>query len=253
MTPMKRWASTVMILAMVVGCGGSTVDGGSSGGGAGTSGASGSGGTGGAGGSSSGSGGSGGDVPCAGIAPCCDSQGNPVSPICPGGRPAECPPGTTAPPTGICAPETGCSPSQPCSAAHYCDYPDDLCGAAELGKCTPKPQGCDLLYAPVCGCDGKVHGNDCAARSAGSDVSSTGGCTPPVGQFACGPIFCALGSQYCQHGVSDVGGIPDDYACKELPAGCGKTPTCACLSAEPCGDWCASPALGEIRLTCPGG
>ena len=246
-----RACFAILILFAAAACGGSTDGDGSSGGSSGSGGsAGGAGGNGGAG----GAGGTGGTGGCQAIAPCCDSQGNSVDPICPGGGPPQCPPGTTVPPTGICEKPSSCSPTNPCAATEYCDYPDDLCGAGSPGTCEPRPRGCDLLYAPVCGCDGKEHGNDCSARSSGSDVSASGGCASPQGTFACGAAFCMLGSQYCLRAVSDVGGIPDSYECKPLPASCGKTPTCTCLEAEPCGDWCETGAtLGEIMLTCPGG
>jgi hypothetical protein len=236
--------------ASLAGCGGSSKSDAQS-----TGGASGSGNVSGSAGSSgsSGSGGSGGSggAACEGVAACCDTQGNPVAPICPGGGPPQCPLGTSVPPSGVCTP--GCSPEQPCGAGEYCDYPDDLCGAGSSGTCTPKPEGCDLLYAPVCGCDGQVHGNDCAARSGGTDVSAAGGCTAPQGQFGCGSLFCALESQYCLRAVSDVGGLPDEYQCKSLPSGCGNPPTCACMSGELCADWCGISLQGAITLTCPGG
>jgi hypothetical protein len=226
-------------------CGGST-DGGAGGSAA----ASGAGATGGSGGSS-GSGAQGGNGGCQAIAPCCDSQGNEVAPICPGGGPPQCPPGASVPPTGICS-APGCSPQQPCSGSEYCNYPDDLCGAGAIGTCKPRPAGCNLLFAPVCGCDGGVHGNDCGARSSGSDVSVAGGCTAPEGQFGCGALFCSLASQYCSRGISDVGG-PDEYYCKPLPSSCGQAPSCACMTGEACADWCETSALGAITLTCPGG
>lgn len=244
---MRQIQCVALAAAMLVACGGSTKT--ESAGG--TSGSGGSGGTSGVGGSSAG--GSGGGIPCEGFVPCCDSQGNPVPPICPGGGPAECPPGTTVPPTGICTATGACGPTQPCSATEYCDYPDELCGAGESGKCMPRPLGCDLMYAPVCGCDGQVHGNDCSARAGGTDISGKGGCPAPEGQYGCGPAFCGLGSQYCRHAVSDVGGIPDGWECQPLPAACGKTPTCACMTGEACSDWCTTAALGEVTLTCPGG
>jgi hypothetical protein len=250
MLGMRRTGSALLLAALLCACGGSTDDDGQgTGGSSGAGGSSGSGGSGG----SSGTGGSGGGIPCEGFVPCCDSQGNPVSPICPGGGPAECPPGTTVPPTGICGGDETCSPTMPCSSAEFCDYPDDLCGAGASGTCAPRPEGCEFLYAPVCGCDGAVHSNACAGQTTGSDVSATGGCAPPGGEFACGPLFCQTGSEYCLRGVSDVGGIPDQYECRPVPPDCGTAPSCACLANEPCGDWCETLAPGAILLTCPGG
>ena len=175
----------VALCALAAGCGGSTdSDGSSTGGSGGSAGGGGSGGS-----SGGGAGGSGGT--CESFVPCCDSQGNPVTPICPTPGKPECPAGSSWPPNGTCAPSSGaCSPSKPCAADEYCDYGDDLCGAGSPGKCTKRPQGCDLLYAPVCTCEGKVAGNECSGQSGGWDVSAKGGCTPPQDLFACGHLFC---------------------------------------------------------------
>lgn len=252
-------ASLILVFSLLAACGGSTdVDG--SGGAAGSAGSGASAGSGGSGasagsggsGATAGSGGSGGF--CESFVPCCDSSGNEVSPICPSGMP-ECPPGASWPPpgTGMCSGSSTCSPQKPCASDEYCDYSDDLCGAGDDGTCKKRPQGCGLLYAPVCGCDGNVAGNECSAQSAGQDVSAKGGCTPPSGTFGCGMLFCNVGTQYCQHSVSDVGGWPDSFSCNELPSSCGSAASCACLAGETCGTWCDTDAGGNLKLTCPGG
>ncbi|HHH27164.1 MAG TPA: protease inhibitor [Polyangiaceae bacterium] len=64
-----------------------------------------------------------------------------------------------------------------CGADEFCDYPDMSCGIAdELGVCTTKPQACNEIYQPVCGCDGQTYGNACAANLAGVSVGSSGPC-----------------------------------------------------------------------------
>jgi len=105
----------------------------------------------------------------------------------------------------------------------------------------------------VCACNGVVFNNACEAQAAGYDVQALGGCTPPDGQFACGPGFCAEGGEYCQVQLNDVAGQPHIYSCKPLPANCVTAgATCSCLSGAPCGDNCQQTET-NFTLTCPGG
>jgi hypothetical protein len=149
-------------------------------------------------------------------------------------------------------------PGTPCGTGEYCDYPDDSCGAADgTGICLPMPQGCPGVYSPVCGCDGMVHGNDCEAAGAGTDVSNAGGCTDPTGTFACGPTFCAKNQQYCMKTLSDVPGLPDSYLCGSLPTECfqGTPPSCPCIDGV-CGapmQNCSESPAGDLTVVCPGG
>lgn len=198
--------------------------------------------------------GQGGSPPCESFVPCCDGKGNPVTPTCKNGVP-ECPPGSAFPSSGVCMPPSpGCSPTQPCGSDAWCDYPDDLCGKGAKGVCKQKTTGCDLTYAPVCGCDGKVASNTCAANAAGVDVSAAGGCAPPMGTFACGPSFCEQSpSQYCLHELSDVGGVPDTWQCNPAPDACKVGPSCGCLKGLPCATSCTGDAKGNWTLTCGGG
>jgi hypothetical protein len=65
-----------------------------------------------------------------------------------------------------------------CQKGQYCSYqPDDLCGFADApGVCEDVPEACDLIYSPVCGCNGETYGNACEAAMAGVSVAEDGPC-----------------------------------------------------------------------------
>jgi hypothetical protein len=163
----------------------------------------------------------------------------------------------TAPDAGLDAATCGGFAGMACPATHYCDYPDDLCGAADgTGTCQPRPLGCpDPIAMEVCGCDGTVYSIDCDARLAGFDVSALGGCAAPAGQFGCGSRFCAKDTQYCRRILSDVYGYPDTFMCLDVPAACPAPAdrTCMCFSAQTCGDACEESPGGDFTLVCGGG
>ena len=83
----------------------------------------------------------------------------------------------TPPPNQACGGLGGDSAG--CGNTQYCKYPaGDACGATDgPGTCTQRPQACDDLYSPVCGCDGLDYGNACTANAAGTDVAYDGTCT----------------------------------------------------------------------------
>ena len=98
-----------------------------------------------------------------------------------------------------------------------------------------------MVTAALCGaCGGSVEGTG----------STSGG---PPNSFACGALFCDRSTQYCNRTTSDVGGEPDGFLCKALPAGCGAAPDCACAASEPCGNLCEKTMDGGLLVTCLGG
>ena len=78
--------------------------------------------------------------------------------------------GTSVAHEGPCA----CLGNDYCEPSEYC-YVDFGCGAGE-GTCEPRPQACDAVDDPVCGCDGVTYGNFCEAAAAGHNVDHAGGC-----------------------------------------------------------------------------
>jgi len=138
-----------------------------------------------------------------------------------------------------------------CAATQFCDWAGNTCAGLEpMGTCRARPQGCTTAIDTVCGCDGAVYSNPCAASAAGADISEAGGCSAPAGTFACGPRFCMKGMQFCERRPSGMTGVAGTYTCKALPAACGATPACACLSAVSCAA-CVLSAAGDLTTACP--
>ena len=70
---------------------------------------------------------------------------------------------------------------QTCTDDEYCAYEEgQLCGAADASAtCEQRPQACDLVLDPVCGCDGLDYSNGCAANAAGVGILHSGECDAP--------------------------------------------------------------------------
>ncbi len=81
---------------------------------------------------------------------------------------------------GECSePDIECVGNDVCPDTHYCRFPDaDACGLLlEFpGTCELRPEACDGVFDPVCGCDDVTWSNACAAAAAGENVASVGAC-----------------------------------------------------------------------------
>ncbi len=122
-----------------------------------------------------------------------------------------------------------------CGGGAYDSYWDNACGAgADTVVSCQTPGGTCQQSGQVCGCDGVTHASECAAQQAGVDLDDRGGCPAPVDRFRCGARFCAVG-QYCIH-TGDITGIPDNFVCANLPAGCAGTADCECVRYAQCGE-----------------
>jgi hypothetical protein len=65
-----------------------------------------------------------------------------------------------------------------CDANEYCHYPTQpTCDSLNAtGFCFPRPDACDDVHSPVCGCHGKVYPNACEAGRAGTGVRGAAPC-----------------------------------------------------------------------------
>ncbi len=144
---------------------------------------------------------------------------------------------------------------QTCSANQFCNYVYDWCGPQYWGyatgqaECASKALACEKGL-PVCGCDGKVYPDACAAYASGTDIGGASegheycahSLTPP-GRFACGPWYCDPTVSYCRYGSGDTG--DRKVECRDLPAACGGTATCACVPPSGSGEGSCSDVEGN--------
>lgn len=181
------------------------------------------------------------DIACSNDADCASSQAC-ISGVCQAANPtgcsadSECAAGQicqngacTIPTTTNCGGFAGLT----CDPTQFCLYASDaMCGAADqFGTCAPRPDACDTVYAPVCGCDGQTYSNDCVAASAGTSVFADGEC----------PVYCAADND-CSAGEACVNGICEIDA----------SPLCAADSDCAVGEACINGVCAAQGKNCGG-
>ena len=102
-----------------------------------------------------------------------------------------------------------------CGDGEFCNYEVAAGGQGcdvrildAAGVCDAQPFACTLDYRPVCGCDRRTYGNDCAAHAASASVLHDGECTEIDCKAIGGRAVDGIGpAPQCAKGEIDYGAI----------------------------------------------
>jgi hypothetical protein len=147
-----------------------------------------------------------------------------------------------------------------CATGEICEIPAGHCCCDYSGTCALRPQVCDAIYQPVCGCDGRTYSNDCERKGAGVSKDFDGACPAADagagGRTGAGGTTAGGGSKG-SGGATGVGGSSGG-ATGTGGAGGSTGKTCGGIAGLPCdtGEFCemlaatcnASDGFGTCRV-----
>jgi len=163
---------------------------------------------------------------------------------------------------GMCVhePIPGCkikcgSPFGPvsCPEGSYCKFPAGTCDMEGMGgECTPIPELCPELWAPVCACSGLSYANECEMEAAQESKDHDGECDAEcIGKGQSYDIFQDPEAECCPplKAVS-ASGYVEGMGCVALPGGTFWCLACGDGLCEAPEDECLCPEDCEFELPC---
>lgn len=115
-----------------------------------------------------------------------------------------------------------CQSNFNCPATFFCAKILGRCDG--MGVCAPKPEGCILVWDPVCGCDLETYSNACFAAMAGVSIYYEGEC---AAQSCLINEDCGFDTHYCAKAPGDCEAVG---VCALKPTACYEiwAPVCGC-------------------------